>query len=663
LFLAYCPNCGISLGEESRFCPGCGRAIAGEHEGPTATSSVKTITVPTITIPPDAALRVAQGWQGPAIGAAAALILGIALAVITNVIVIAGVKGAGFSIAPAIGILVYGSLGVSSVGSISPGVDVPYLSGNGSLSYSVSLTILGGFMLMMASLAFAGWLSSRYGKPEDRGSIRAGVKTALLFAVLMFICSFQVSYFSMHPRHFEALIFPLFFALLAAPIGSRIERDGRGFWRAPVHALGVRYPEVVQALGSGFDALMRALKLSGVGLGVALIVLAIKYPDEAGLILNGRRVIAEILLLPLYLPHLVGAMFVAAQGIGFQVGADAGGTVGTIDSLTGNHIGDTYSVSIFGGNHGLHVPTYLLAALLIPIATALWGGFIAANRRGGVVQDRIRVALIASAPFVVFSWVICALIGITVKGGFTVVSGNIGFGTVPVNAIFWPLLWGPGIFLVGAMIQVWRAGDLAAVATQLRARAEAATAVAAPAVSASARGTVALVEPSVATLDAERIRAQMRMKRRCPHCTAEIPRADGVCHNCKKESPAWVLRDEFWWFWDGEGWLWLDESENKWVKAGIAAQSAAPTVSASANITNTLTEPSTAMIVDGSTAAPESGSAQFCPQCGNERSPGKRFCTSCGCAFFHNVDHPLGPTSSGDNTAGDVPGVPFLSGN
>jgi len=320
------------------------------------------------------------------------------------------------------------------------------------------VTILGGFVLMIGALVFGGWLSSRHGRPGDRGSLRQAAKTALLFAVLMFVCSYFVSYAGMSPEHFEALVFSLCFALLATSVGSRLERDGRGFWRTPVEALRARHAEVVQALGSGFDALVFALKLSAAGTIVALVALAINYPHVAGKILGGRQLIAEILLAPLYLPHLIGALFLAAQGIAFHVGVT--GTVGEIGSLSGH--APSVSISIFGGN-GHHVPVYFLAALMIPITTAVWGGHLAATRRAGTVAERLRAALIASTPFVVLTWVTSVLIGVTVQGGISALSGGLAFGTVAADAIFWPLLWGPVGFLLGAAIQLWMAGDLGAL--------------------------------------------------------------------------------------------------------------------------------------------------------------------------------------------------------
>jgi len=135
--------------------------------------------------------------------------------------------------------------------------------------------------------------------------------------------------------------------------------------------------------------------------------------------------------------------------------------------------------------------------VLIPLATALWGGHLAARRRGGAIRDRLVAAAIASTPFVLFTWIVSALIGISVDaGGAPVGSGGIGFGTVPGDAILWPLLWGPVVFVGGALLQIWRAGNLDAVSESIRARAEAVAAAAAPAqpAPAIANGAPVLVE-------------------------------------------------------------------------------------------------------------------------------------------------------------------------
>jgi hypothetical protein len=451
----YCSNCGAALGHGSRFCSGCGQARHVQPQGPPrGRDSGLTVTISSqaLRLPP------LDRWRGPAIGAAAAAASGIVLAAVANAALMAGVRAAPFSLAAAIGVLVYGSLGVTSSGGVNiPAESLLGVSGAHG-HYSLSVTILGGFALMIGALVFAGWLSSRYGRVEERGSGRQAVKTALLFAALTFLGSFFVKYAGMSPEHVEALVLPLLFASLATAAGSRLERDGRGFWRAPIDAARARHGEVVQALGSGVDAVMCALKLSAAGTVIALAALAINYPHAAGKILGGRQLIAEVLLLPLYLPHLIGAMFLAAQGIAFRVGLT--GTVGTIGALAGNHT--STSVSIFGGD-GHHVPAYFLGTLLIPITTAVWGGYLAATRRAGSVKQRLRAALIASTPFVVLTWCVSALIGVTVQAGISALSGGLAFGTVVVDAIFWPLLWGPVGFVLGAGIQAWAAGDLISV--------------------------------------------------------------------------------------------------------------------------------------------------------------------------------------------------------
>lgn len=522
----FCSNCGAQLKAEARFCAGCGHPRQnGSSEGSGSSAlSASQLTAPTtrqLNVPSEA-LQFAQGWRGAAIGAVAAFGIGVALAIYANIALIAGVSGAGFILSAALSIFLYGSLGVPSVGSTK----IPFEGS--TVHYSVSLTLIGGLIVMLLALGVAGWLGSRHGAEDERGTVSGAAKTAVLFAAVLFIASFFISYASVHPGHFRSLLYPLLLGFPAAVVGAQIERDGRGFWRAPVGGVRGCYPEVVQALGAGLDALVRSLLLCGAGVVVVLLILAAEYPHIAGLILGQHRFVGWVLLAPFWLPHLVAVLFVAAQGIAFHIGAT--GTAGTIDAMTGGHA--TAAASIFGASHGGHVPGWIKLLLAVPAATAIWGGYLAARRNSGTIGQRFRAAAVASTPFVLTAWLFSILIGITFQAGVSIVSGSVRVGPAAAGAIFVPLLWGPVAFLVGAGLQLWRAGDLAVIGGELRARAAAATAVPTPAASAAEDGSVALAEPALGDAFEDHVAVPESAGRFCSQCGSERVPGKRFCTSC-----------------------------------------------------------------------------------------------------------------------------------
>jgi hypothetical protein len=394
------------------------------------------------------------GWRGPAIGVVVTFVACLVGAAAVSLIVIAGIKGTGFELSSAVGLLVYGGLGVGSAGKANASDGLA-----ANAHYSLSVTVLGAFVLMLVALTCAGWLASRFGGPEERGTVAVGAKTAVLFGLILLAGSFAFGFLGMHPRHVEAFAFPFAFGLLFCSAGARIERDGYGFWRQPVQAQGARGGwklQVVQAIGSGFDGLVTMVKLTTVASVFALVVLAVAHPHEAGWILSGRKLVTEILLVPLWLPHVVGVMWLAAQGVSFHLAV--GGGIGSGDGSLSGSAGPT--LSIYGANYGIHVPGYFVALLLVPLASGLWGGYLAAGRRGGRIGERLGAALWASIPFLLLTWFLDLMVGAKALLGVLGVVGEVSFGPVAVSAIFWPLLWGPALYGGGALLQAWRAGAL-----------------------------------------------------------------------------------------------------------------------------------------------------------------------------------------------------------
>ena len=453
----YCGNCGQHVGESADVCSNCSVA-----------QPVRRHTGRTIEISADA-LESLTDWRGPAVGAAFVVAAGIALALVANIVVVASIHGAGLHLPLALGLLLFGSFGVKSVGSQHASVDLGEFGAAGSVHYSVSLTLLGAFLFMLAAVVVGGRIAARQSRTRV-GATVLGLKTAAVVGTLTFLGSFGLSYGGMHPQHFEALLFPFLFAAILAPFGVRIERDGRQFWRLPVESFRDARPELIKALGVGFESLVRMLRLTTVASLIALVVLAAKYPHAAHALLGGRRLIAFVLLLPVWLPHVVGLLFVASQGIAFQV---SGGS-----SLPGTTA--SASTSIFGSTHGLHLPMFLTLAVALPIVAGVSGGQLAASRISGDARDRTIGAVIASIPFLVCTWVLAILIGIKVDAGASVVGGAAGFGASTAGAIFWPLLWGPVLYAVGAVIRMARDGGLSEIASRYAVRVAVAPSAAVP---------------------------------------------------------------------------------------------------------------------------------------------------------------------------------------
>lgn len=508
----YCTSCGTALDAGAKFCPACGVAVD------TSTPAGGTAPARALNVPFPIGAQW-ETWRAPAIAAGAAVAAGVALALLANLFLLISSSHIGFSPAAAIAVVLYGGLGIGSVGSARPSF-LDYQAP--TIHYSLSFTLLGAFMLLLVILTAAGWIASRTGRQDDRGTAGTAMRTAVVFATVMFIGSFLIHFLGMHPQHITAFVFSFVVAAVCATAGSRIERNGFGFWREPVNSLSDRHPQLVQSLGSGIEALARTLALAAGVSVLALIVLAIEYPHDAGLIVGGGRFISELLLAPLWFPHIVGAVFLAAQGISFHTGVV--GSAG--DAYSDTTFGST--LSIFGGDHGTHVPAYFALLLLVPLLGGLAGGYKAASRRSGTISQRSRAALGAAAPFVILTWFIAMLVGVKASAGFVVVSGTVEATPATAGAIFWPLVWGPVIYLLGAGVQMWRAGDLAPTLERYKERVATATSAGSTA-SASADGTLAAAT-SLGSVSLEHRGA--RSHRFCSGCGAERPDSKRFCTSC-----------------------------------------------------------------------------------------------------------------------------------
>jgi hypothetical protein len=396
------------------------------------------------------------GWSGAAVGAAAAFASVLILGVVVNVCVIAGVSGARFNLSAVAGVLLYGGLGIGSVGKVSAG-----LGGlSTSVHYSLSLTLLGALLLMLAALAAAGWTSSRLGSPTARGTLTAGAKAAALFALLMFLGSFLFQYSTLHPQHLESLLFPVLWGLPFCWLGARIEREGYRFWQPPATAFGPARPQLTRAAFDGLTAVGRMLLVTAAASVVGLALLAVEHPHQAGSILGGRQIVTEILLIPLWLPHLIALVWLAAQGIAFHF-TILGGT----DGINAANSSANVSTSILGGQHDAQLPAYVALLVLIPLACGLRSGYLIARRHAGTTVKRVEAAMLASVAFLLVSWLLAIFVGIKASLGLSFLSAEIDAGPTAAAAIFWPLLWGPLVFAAGALVQAWRADDLASTVT------------------------------------------------------------------------------------------------------------------------------------------------------------------------------------------------------
>jgi hypothetical protein len=183
-----------------------------------------------------------------------------------------------------------------------------------------------------------------------------------------------------------------------------------------------------------------------IGLGLALLAVIIGFAVIAAQLGSGagpRTVLGFMLAMVLVLPNLISWVALAGMGATLQFG---GSVIG---------FGGSVSVGIFGaagaGAADVHMPPYLLLLLLIPLASTVSAGFVAA-RCARQPRLAVRAALGAGVPLVIGSWLLAWISSGHVASSYG--SANVAISSVA--AMFLPPMWAIGGTWLGAMLYLAR---------------------------------------------------------------------------------------------------------------------------------------------------------------------------------------------------------------